>query len=170
MSKKVISTENRPIKPMSLKDEFINENLRRICANNGGKIEFVNQKKRYANSHDVDELSKLFRQLDLADIKPAKSTLTSFGEHVCKAGGWIKYQQKISIMNKRKTIKKILKWGFGIIITAMITYILNKCDEESKKDVGNDTIQSPPPIEVQKPIANCEEKLNVKDSIVILKK
>jgi hypothetical protein len=93
MSEKVIKTEEPTSKIMLSEDEFIDENLKRLCANNGGKIEFVSRENGYVDKYKLDDLIELFHRYDLADIKATKSTLTSFGEKVCKDGGWIKYWQ-----------------------------------------------------------------------------
>lgn len=87
-----VSAEEKPLsKIVFTEDEFIDENLRRICENNGGQIEFTSRENGFVNQARLNEISELFDKHDLADIKPTKSILSSFGEKVCKEGGWIKY-------------------------------------------------------------------------------
>lgn len=91
---KRVSPEEKPLsKIVFTEDEFIDENLKRICENNGGQIEFTSRENGFVNQARLNEISELFDKHDLADIKPTKSTLTSFGEKVCKEGGWLKYLQ-----------------------------------------------------------------------------
>jgi hypothetical protein len=109
MIEKVNREEKTSSKISLTEDEYIDVNLKKIYADNGGKIAFVTRNNRHGNANTLSELTELFQQHNLAEVKATRSILTSFGEEVCKVGGWIKYlelQTKIN-QEKKEKIKEI---------------------------------------------------------------
>ena len=168
-----VSTEEKPSsKIVFTEDEFIDENLKRIDENNGVYIEFVSRVNGFVNQARLNELSELFKRYDLAYIKSTESTLTSFGERVCKDGGWIKHKQKEFAKIRRNKIIKVIKWVIGIIavlLAGILPFLVIKCGMDSDRALQTDTYQLQDHKEIQTLLQDTLLEYHKLDSINILK-
>jgi hypothetical protein len=111
-------------------NEWIDLNLKLICENNGGKIDFIGKTEGLTGKRKYEDAKQTLEHENLAMITVMNSTLLPLGEEVCKVGGWINYLESIREANKTKTkptinIKQIITWiGWTIMVAAAIFAII----------------------------------------------
>lgn len=120
-------------------DEWIDENLKRICEHKNGRIVYVNRMNQPPDKYEVEKLIDELYSLDLADADRLDADLLKKGEEACRAGGWIGYLNQKgkdtevkpkSFLEKIKSIHKTTVWiGGGIIMFLTIVVLWSEARE-----------------------------------------
>lgn len=96
MVRKVISNSKQSKEGKELSyNEWIDKNFKIICDNKNPASNLINHEGYNANIPETEKIFKKFKNIELADINHNGRQILKLGEIVKKAGGWIKYQNKL---------------------------------------------------------------------------